>query len=286
MRISVRHQLRFDLGSGAPHAVQQVLLTPRNGPSQTVVDWKVEMEGISDAAIFDDAFGNIMHLVSQTKPEGEKLVTVTGIVETHDKNGVLGRIAGEPVPALFKRITDLTKSDIAVHGQFLAAEKGYGKRIGLLHRLMERIGELYSFGSNEPAEAPQPEQSQSQAGQSQSQGAPAAVILDEPPRRRASAEDFARLFVGAARALDIPARFVTGYLAGSDDAEASFHAWAEAYDDALGWIAFDAALGYCPTDQHIRLATGLDAQSTTPLRCVPHRGAPEIVEISVDGGQQ
>jgi len=282
MRISVKHQLRFDLGTGAPHAVQQVLLTPRSGPSQTVAEWKVEMEGIEEAAVFDDAFGNIMHLVSQTKPEGEKLVTITGIVETHDKNGVLGRIAGEPVPALFKRITDLTKSDIAVHGQFLAAETGYGKRIGLLHRLMERIGELYSFGPVEAADAPLLEQAQSQ---SQSQGTP-ATALDEPPRRRASAEEFGHLFVGAARALDIPARYVTGYLAGSDDAEASFHAWAEAYDDALGWIAFDAALGYCPTDQHIRLATGLDAQSTTPLRCVPNTGAPEIVAISVDGGQQ
>jgi transglutaminase-like putative cysteine protease len=94
------------------------------------------------------------------------------------------------------------------------------------------------------------------------------------------------MFVGAARALDIPARYVTGYLAGSDEAAASFHAWAEAYDDSLGWIAFDAALGYCPTDQHVRLATGLDSLTTMPLRSVPNGSKPELVTLSVDAGQQ
>ncbi|HNU09620.1 MAG TPA: transglutaminase domain-containing protein, partial [Pyrinomonadaceae bacterium] len=43
---------------------------------------------------------------------------------------------------------------------------------------------------------------------------------------------------GAARALDIPARFVSGYVADTDDAPA-YDSWAEAWDDGLGWIAFD-----------------------------------------------
>jgi transglutaminase-like putative cysteine protease len=156
---------------------------------------------------------------------------------------------------------------------------------------MEHIGELHSFRAETPTDAPQgtaqgQSQSQSQGGQAQSQSHAPATAEAAKARSPASAEDFAHMFVGAARALDIPARYVTGYLAGSDEAEASFHAWAEAYDDSLGWIAFDAALGYCPTDQHVRLATGLDSLTTMPLRSVPNGSKPEHVTLSVDTGQQ
>ena len=92
---------------------------------------------------------------------------------------------------------------------------------------------------------------------------------------------FAHAFIGAARALDIPTRYVTGYVAEHGD-DAFWHAWAEAWDDGLGWIAFDPALGYCPTDKHVRVATGLDAGSVPPVRSVPVMAAP-VAELSVAG---
>ena len=61
---------------------------------------------------------------------------------------------------------------------------------------------------------------------------------------------------------------VTGVLL-SDDGKASVHAWAEACDEGLGWIGFDPLLNVCPTEQHIRLASGLDAMGTMPVRMVP-----------------
>jgi transglutaminase-like putative cysteine protease len=93
---------------------------------------------------------------------------------------------------------------------------------------------------------------------------------------------FAHMFIGAARALDIPARYVTGYLAADEDHPAAFHAWGEAYDDGLGWIGFDAALGICPTDRHVRLAAGLDARSTMPVRVAPELEAPRELAVSVE----
>jgi hypothetical protein len=289
MRISIRHQLRFDLGQGISHAVQQLLLTAQSGPTQTVADWTIDMDGIQTAARYDDAFGNVMHLVSQTRPEGEKLVTVTGTVETHDRNGVLGRIAGEPVPALFKRNTELARAPEGIAEKFRERSRLPGQRIGVLHAIMTHIGELFAFGEDkaeDPEEVQEGQsQSQSQDGQSQSQGGAEQSQGEEAdaalPRPQASAEEFTHMFIGVARALDIPARYVTGYLVATEDSKPEFHAWAEAYDDALGWIGFDVALGYCPTDQHVRLAVGLDAMSTTPLRSVPKLGVPELVEVVV-----
>ena len=71
---------------------------------------------------------------------------------------------------------------------------------------------------------------------------------------------------------------MTGYLAGAEDGLPAFHAWAEAHDDGLGWIGFDARLQVCPTDRHVRLAAGLDASGTRPVRMVP---AGDIAEVAV-----
>ncbi|MFK4810572.1 transglutaminase domain-containing protein [Devosia sp. ZW T5_3] len=265
MRIAIRHQLSVTPPSGTANAVLQLLLTPQSGPTQTVESWSVEMAGIGNAGRFSDAYGNIAHLVNQSRPEGELVVTVKGVIETTDRHGVLGRVGGEPVPALYRRVTPLTKAPVTLYGKYRNARES---RLDVLHGLMARVGEM--LGTDE---APAQSQMQADGGQSQSQS---GVDKPLPP-----AGDYAHGFVGGARALDIPARYVTGYLVDAEDGVASFHAWAEAFDDGLGWIGFDPRLQMCPTDRHVRLAAGLDGLSTQPLRLVPAGDGVHEIEVSV-----
>jgi transglutaminase-like putative cysteine protease len=282
MIIDISHTLNVPAGTGA-RAVEHLLLTPLSGATQTVKDWRIEMPGIETAARFTDAYGNRAILVTQAKPEGEIKISVRGQVEVEDRNGVLGRLPGEPVVGLYRRVTALTEADPRIVDGFAQAERYGTGRIALLHAVMDRIGELYRFeGTREPApeEAGQHQQQSSEAGtQSQSQTAAEASI--DSSRTPANAAVFAHAFVGTIRALGLPARYVTGYFAGDEDTPAAFHAWAEAYDDSLGWIAFDAALGLCPTDRHVRIAVGLDGLSTQAVRVVPADGEAKLVEISV-----
>lgn len=264
MRISIRHQLSVTPPPGTANAVLQLLLTPKSGPTQKVESWSVEMAGIGNAGRFTDAFGNITHLVNQSRPEGSLVVTVKGVVETTDRHGVLGRPAGEPVPALYQRVTSLTKPSAALHGKFRASKES---RLDILHGLMGRVGEM--LGTDEEPASAQTQMS-ADGAQSQSQGGGQPNL---PP-----AHDYAHAFVGACRALDIPARYVTGYLAEAEGDLSAFHAWAEAYDGALGWIGFDPRLQLCPTDRHVRLAVGLDGPGARPVRMVP---ADEVAEIEV-----
>jgi len=264
MRITISHKLSLTLGPGLARSVQHVLLTPQTGPTQMVREWAIEMPGFGTAANFIDGFGNRAHLVTQQRPEPELVVSVAGVVETIDRNGVVGRVPGEPPAALFRRPSPLAKAAGAITSKFRSGAKDGQGRIALLHELMARVGEV--VGGRQA-------QSQSAEGQSQSQTQSEAA--------KAPAADFAHAFIGAARGLDIPARYVAGYVAGHGD-EAFWHAWAEAWDDGLGWIAFDPTLGYCPTDRHVRVATGLDAGSVPPVRSVPVIAAP-AVEVTVAG---
>jgi hypothetical protein len=251
MRIEIDHTLTLAATQPNGPLLLHLLLTPPSGPTQSIEGWSVEAPGIGNAGRFADAYGNAVHLVNQGRMDGEVVVSARGVVETRDTNGVLGRPGGEPVMALFKRITPLTPAPDDVLDGFEAG----GNRLDLLHRLMAAVGETGG----------QQMQMQATGEQQQSQTA-----------GEASATDLTHRFIGAARALDIPARFVTGYLA-----DEGLHAWAEAYDTGLGWIGFDPLLQLCTTERHVRLAMGLDAQSAVSLRTVP---VGEIVERAVVRG--
>lgn len=264
MQITIHHELRLALGAGVGRAVQHLLLTPQDGAMQSVREWRIDVAGIDHAPGFFDAYGNRAHLASQARPDSELRIAVSGVVDTRDTNGVIGRLEREPVPALFKRVTPLTRPVAAIVGRFRHPEKVDGGRIDLLHALMARTAEVVGVPG------------QIQDGGQQSQGAMALP----------AAADRAHAFIGAARALDIPARYVTGYWSGGADEPAAFHAWAEAYEDSLGWICFDPMRKVCPTERHVRVACGLDALSAAPVRCYPDAGSPAHLVMHVDAVAQ
>lgn len=75
-------------------------------------------------------------------------------------------------------------------------------------------------------------------------------------RRVGSARDFSQVGIALCRALNIPARYVTGYVPTSSGA-ADFHAVFEAFHDD-GWQIFDPT-GIAATAPFVRTATGWDA---------------------------
>lgn len=83
-----------------------------------------------------------------------------------------------------------------------------------------------------------------------------ATARDTLASRAGVCRDFAHLAIGLCRALNIPARFVTGY-ANFAEPPADFHAVFEAY---LGgrWLLFDPTQ-LSPVEDLVRIATGRDA---------------------------
>ncbi|HWA19365.1 MAG TPA: transglutaminase domain-containing protein [Devosia sp.] len=253
MKLSIRHELIFDLGTPS-RALLHLLLTPLNTPQQKVQGWSISMPGIKDAASFRDGFGNRAQLLTLSKPEGPIEIVVEGSVETMDRAGVLGRLELDPVPALFKRVTAATKPDETLTGSI----KSSGDRIAMLHELMGYVHRL----------AVGPAQAQTQGSQRQSSSA--------------EESDAADAFIGAARALGFAARHVTGYVL--DESGGAFRGWAEVWEDGLGWIGFDPLLDLCPAEGHVRVACGLDGPGCVPVRTVPAWTAPpdETVRVTAD----
>jgi transglutaminase-like putative cysteine protease len=136
--------------------------------------------------------------------------------------------------------------------------------IAILHDLLERIHEDIALDS-----------------ESASAARAAAEAFKE---KRGGYQDLTHIFIAVARALGVPARYVGGYFSGSDDVSVqdAGHAWAEAHVPDLGWIGFDPANGVCVTDQHVRVAIGLDHLGAAPVRGAHYGGGREEVAVRLE----
>ena len=107
--------------------------------------------------------------------------------------------------------------------------------------------------------------------------------MPRPPRgksfaiKRGVCQDLTHIFIACARSLGIPARYVCGYFFRADGVveQSAGHAWAEAFVDGLGWVAFDPANRISATDAHLRVAVGLDYLSAAPIRGTRYGGGDE-----------
>jgi transglutaminase-like putative cysteine protease len=102
--------------------------------------------------------------------------------------------------------------------------------------------------------------------------------------RHGVCQDFAHLMIACLRSLELPARYVSGYLrsdANLTGAEAS-HAWVSVWCPVLGWQAFDPTNNTMPSGRHVTLAWGRDYSDVTPVKGVALGGGEHVISVSVD----
>jgi transglutaminase-like putative cysteine protease len=264
MRIRISHETAYRYDTPATGAIQVLRLTPRNHEGQYVTDWRIDVSQECRLDAHEDAFGNFTHTFTAAGPFTELSVLVEGEVEISDTHGVVrGAIERFP-PAFFLRDTALTAADAAVADCARAVREEAGDdTLGVLHALMERLHRDIVYDT-------EPTHAATSAGE--------AFAL-----RRGVCQDHAHIFIAAARSLGIPARYAGGYFHRADGLvqQEAGHAWAEAFVAELGWTGFDPANGICPTDQHVRVAVGLDYLGAAPVRGSRYGGGAEALNVVV-----
>jgi transglutaminase-like putative cysteine protease len=262
MRLRIAHSVVRHYDPPAASAIQVLRLTPRNHEGQYVINWRIDVSADASVVAQEDAFGNFTHVFTADGPLEELSVTVEGEVETQDTGGLIRGAVERFPPTLFLRDTPLTRVDEAIRDFAQQARAAGGEALAGLHALLQRLHEEIAGGSVPPEAA-----------------ATAAEIF---ARKRGGAQDTTHVFIGAARSLGIPARYVAGYFcAGGDAAPQGDHAWAEAFVPDLGWVGFDPAKGACPTDAYVRVAIGLDGLGAAFIRGKRYGVGDETVKIAV-----
>lgn len=106
--------------------------------------------------------------------------------------------------------------------------------------------------------------------------------------RRGVCQDFAHIMLAACRSINIPARYVSGYLynpeanvsLGMNDNAAS-HAWIDAFVNNSAWLSVDPTHNCLQNTNYVRLAVGRDYSDVPPTRGIYKGQAQESLTVRV-----
>lgn len=109
--------------------------------------------------------------------------------------------------------------------------------------------------------------------------------LDEIWKLKAGVcQDFAHILMEMLRMIEIPARYVSGYICTSRNnmrGEGATHAWAEAYIPDYGWLGIDPTNNCIANETHVRLAVGRNFTDCSPVKGVYKGSSNHRLEVAV-----
>jgi transglutaminase-like putative cysteine protease len=287
MRLNVRHQTTYAFAQPASAIAQTLRITPRGHDGQHVVRWRIDIDKDCRLRTTEDAFGNHTHIFTIDGPVELLTVVAEGEIDTRDTAGMVKGAVERFPPALYLRETDLTAPDLEIAEFARDATSGEESPLGKLHALMDALHERIAYDET-------PTDSSTTAAQ--------AFRLE-----RGVCQDLTHVFLAAARSIGTPARYVGGYLLRQQEAEdeavleqsidgmrqqmaeapttaveqRAGHAWAEAYVPDYGWIGFDPANNFCPSENYVRISIGLDYLGAAPVRGSRYGGAGETLDVRI-----
>lgn len=263
MRLSVQYDTAYHYSQPIKRVIQLLRVTPLTFAGQTVLDWRIDVD--CDARLREgrDGYGNIINMLYVDGPIQALKVSVTGKVLTEDKAGIVGALPGDLPPQVFLRPTPLTEAGKPLHELASALKAQGGATLDKLHRLTAAIHSRMTFDT----------------GRTEVDTSATDAYFEG----HGVCQDFAHIFIAVCRCIGVPARYVSGHLFRRDGAlfQEAGHAWAEAWIEHLGWVAFDPSNGICTDDAYIRVAAGLDYRDAAPFAGARNGGGREELKVEV-----
>ncbi|MCF8186196.1 MAG: transglutaminase family protein [Sulfuritalea sp.] len=256
MLLSIEHHTRYAYSEVVNYTIQQLRLTPQNGFGQHVKRWDIKVIGALNPT--EDTYGNSTHALVIDTPHQEISIVAMGEIETGLE--VISQHQNLPLP-IYLRDTPLTKSSEAIclfaiqfktdqDGQLAALE-------AMMHTLLECVN--YIKGATQVTTS----------------------AIEAFELGQGVCQDHAHIFISCCRSIGLPARYVSGYLFTVDGSLMQTHAWADVYLSNIGWQSFDVSNGCRAGETHVRLATGLDYRSASPVSGMRSGGGVEGMATSV-----
>jgi len=262
MRLNIRHVTTYRYEPPARGMSPRIKLFPSVFDGQAVPSWTVTVNGKQVRPNFRDGYGDEVALVSARDHVESCEIVAEGVVETGDRAGVVKGLRAPAHPSVFLRETASTEADEAIRELARQADADSPDPLSLAHLLCARIGEAIAY----------------QTGETEAETTAAEAL----EAGKGVCQDHAHVFISAMRSLNVPARYVSGYLFTAEEGpNAAAHAWAESWVAGVGWVGFDAANALCPTDAYVRIACGLDARDAAPIRGAIAAGSDESIDVAV-----
>jgi len=264
MKLAIVHSTRYRYSGPIAETVMEVRLRPMDGNGQRCLDFELDISSGIKPRTYRDGYGNNVHYFNLVRPHSRLSVISRSLVET---GGALDADPGEDLVEDFLRhrapvkdvpgIRELAdRHPIADPGSGAAVEQALDELTLTISREFaydRAVTNVYS-------------------------------AVDEVLELQAGVcQDFAHLFIAVARAMGVPARYVSGYIhvPGGAGSTSASHAWAEGWVPGRGWVGYDATHPVRTSENHVRLAVGRDYTDAAPTRGIYVGSAIGTMSVSV-----
>jgi transglutaminase-like putative cysteine protease len=275
---TVHHTTRFRYSSPITESVMEVRIQPRSDGFQHCLDFRLSTSPKTQILSYRDALGNRVHNFDIPNRHSHLTITAEALVEVTtppELPDALSPSAWEELDAMTANdeYWDLLKpSHFARPSELLddlMRELDIKRRDDPLTVLRHLNGAIYDYFEY--------------AKQNTNVDSP----IDDALRiKRGVCQDFAHIMIAMARELQIPCRYVSGYLFHQPDdsdrsADGATHAWVEAFLPELGWVGFDPTNNAVAAERHIRVAVGRDYADVPPTQGVFRGKSESKLSVSV-----
>jgi transglutaminase-like putative cysteine protease len=275
---SVRHTTTFRYEPAVRESVMEVRLQPRSDGDQRCLSFTLDVDPAANTMQYRDFTGNTVHHFdiagthAQVRVAAESTVEVQSVpaprtVDSGDWADLDALVAGNDY---WEMLLPSRFAQSSAPLEQLAQELGCKRRgnpLAVLTELNEAIYRSFAYVPN-------------------------STKVDSPieealQTRQGVCQDFAHIMIALVRRLNVPCRYVSGYMFHRDEAEkdrsleGASHAWVEALVPLLGWVAFDPTNNLVGADRHIRVAIGRDYADVPPTRGVYKGEAQSELSVAV-----
>ncbi|MBS0446209.1 MAG: transglutaminase family protein [Proteobacteria bacterium] len=289
-RYTVEHQTRYAYTAPVSQSWQLARLTPRTLPWQRLISHTLHIEPAPNERREErDSFGNTVTHFGLHGSHRLLRVRMECMVEVGARPFEAAALAAAE-PMAWERVRDLVRRDPAHEDHLLAARVCEPTALVPL----SEDARLYAAQSFTPGrdwfDAARELTARIHADFDFEPGATTvSTSVDEVfHQRRGVCQDFAHLMLACLRGLNLPARYVSGYLLTEPPPGAprllgvdASHAWVAAYSPQHGWVEFDPTNDQIADQRYITLAWGADFADVVPLRGVILGGGDQRMDVEV-----
>ncbi|HEY8681114.1 MAG TPA: transglutaminase family protein [Candidatus Dormibacteraeota bacterium] len=250
-RFEIEHTTRFEYSGPITETMMELRLMPLDGRGQRLLEFALTVSPRVKLTTYADGYGNLVHYFNLLRAHRKLRITSRSLVEMDGDHGP----AEDDLVWDFLRFRAPVTDEPGVNAlaaRHVPSDPTSGPAVdNALENLTVAISRDFAY---DPAVT--------------NVYTEVAEVLE---LRAGVCQDFAHLFIAAARAMGVPARYVSGYihLPGEGGVmEGASHAWAEAWVPGAGWVGFDATHPVRAGENHVRVAVGRDYRDAAPTRGV------------------
>lgn len=297
---NIHHITRYEYDRPIKESVNEIRIFPYACREQEVLYQQLNITGTPEVFQQKDYWGNLSGMFNlmpshrELVIESKLIVRTLGVPQAAGQPGTLEELHAAMADNL--HLLELSRSTETELQEKLATEVAAFYQPALQGRANEADQPGWSLGPGQANEADQSGRSRGpgqanltdQPGQSVADivaacsgyifrefqylkgitnvGTTVAEILEI---RSGVCQDFTHLMLELLRHLEIPCRYVSGYICPNKNGmrgEGATHAWVEAWVPGCGWAGIDPTNNVWVTDTHVKLAVGRNFTDCTPVK--------------------